>query len=125
MTWGPAKRQQWRAKNRDHLNAYKREWRRRQKEAGVTGKNAASRLPKAPASGDLPEPVWESSARCRHEPHPDFYSPKVAELLRAKQFCAGCPVAAECLAAALERDEHGVWGGTTWAERQLMGQGAA
>lgn len=39
----------------------------------------------------------------------------------AKRECAGCPVRAECLAHALDVNEpHGVWGGTTPAERAAI-----
>ncbi|MFD8938608.1 WhiB family transcriptional regulator [Streptomyces sp. NPDC059578] len=39
----------------------------------------------------------------------------------AKRVCAGCPVVDACLRGALERaEEHGVWGGTTPADRRSM-----
>jgi WhiB family redox-sensing transcriptional regulator len=38
----------------------------------------------------------------------------------AKAVCAGCPVRPECLAFALQRDLHGIWGATTEDERRLM-----
>ena len=45
--------------------------------------------------------------------HPELYfAEQPAVLARAQALCAGCPVAAECLAGAVERREpHGVWGG--------------
>lgn len=41
-----------------------------------------------------------------------FFAEAPEELERAKEVCAGCPVAAGCLAGALARHEqYGVWGG--------------
>lgn len=39
----------------------------------------------------------------------------------AKALCAGCPMAADCLAGALARNEQfGIWGGLTLAERRRL-----
>jgi WhiB family transcriptional regulator, redox-sensing transcriptional regulator len=48
-----------------------------------------------------------------HVGDPDlWFADNPADLERAKQLCAGCPIRAQCLAAALEREEPwGVWGG--------------
>lgn len=40
------------------------------------------------------------------------------ELGRARQVCFGCPEKMPCLRFALQRDMHGVWGGSTQAERR-------
>ncbi len=41
-----------------------------------------------------------------------WFAEEPVELERAKAMCAGCPIARQCLAAALERAEPwGVWGG--------------
>ncbi len=48
-----------------------------------------------------------------------------ASIDAAKRICAGCPVAADCLQHALRVGEHGVWGGTTEAERRRLRQGHA
>jgi WhiB family redox-sensing transcriptional regulator len=43
------------------------------------------------------------------------------ELARAKAVCAGCPVQPRCLQHALDyREHHGIWGGTTEAERRRI-----
>lgn len=39
---------------------------------------------------------------------------------RAKEICAGCPVAMKCLAYALETGQTGVWGETTDDERRKI-----
>jgi WhiB family transcriptional regulator, redox-sensing transcriptional regulator len=41
-----------------------------------------------------------------------FFAESPADVARAKELCAECPVRAACLAAALDRAEPwGVWGG--------------
>lgn len=48
-----------------------------------------------------------------HVGDPDlWFADDPADLERAKQLCGQCPIRAECLAAALLREEPwGVWGG--------------
>lgn len=36
----------------------------------------------------------------------------------ARKICRRCPVRGECLAAAIENNEYGVWADTTWDQRQ-------
>lgn len=38
----------------------------------------------------------------------------------AQMFCAGCPWLRPCLAHALSYDLHGIWGGTSQAQRQAL-----
>lgn len=48
---------------------------------------------------------------CAHEPDL-WFAESPAELEKAKQLCAGCPIKAACLDSALSRQEPwGVWGG--------------
>jgi WhiB family redox-sensing transcriptional regulator len=64
--------------------------------------------------------TWRDEALCRDMPEIDFFpSPEdSAGIERAKEVCAVCPVAAECLDYALEtRQADGVWGGLTTKER--------
>lgn len=70
-------------------------------------------------------PPWFTMAACRGKdprlffPDQDVrYHALVAE--SAKQVCATCPVEDDCLAFALASDEHGIWGGTTDAEREVL-----
>jgi WhiB family transcriptional regulator, redox-sensing transcriptional regulator len=43
------------------------------------------------------------------------------EIRRAKAICAVCPVLQDCFDHAMEQDEeYGVWGGTTFRERQRL-----
>jgi WhiB family transcriptional regulator, redox-sensing transcriptional regulator len=48
-----------------------------------------------------------------HVGDPDlWFADNPADLERAKELCADCPIRAQCLAAALDRGEPwGVWGG--------------
>lgn len=49
---------------------------------------------------------------CRTHDPDLWFAESPADLERAKKFCHGCPVRAECFAAALARREFcGVWGG--------------
>ena len=68
------------------------------------------------------EPDWRIGAPCSTV-NPDLFfddsedDPLVEE--QAKLICMGCPVAAECLdTAMLAREEYGIWGGMTPAERK-------
>lgn len=55
----------------------------------------------------------DAALPCRRHDDPDlWFAEDPAELERAKQLCADCPVRAACLAGALSRGEPwGVWGG--------------
>ena len=49
---------------------------------------------------------------CRTQDADLWFAEAPADLDRAKEFCAGCPVRLACLAGAIERREPwGVWGG--------------
>lgn len=62
--------------------------------------------------------AWQERARCAGAGLELFF-PDGGDTRRAKAFCAGCPVWAECLAYGLEED-HGVWGGLNRAERARL-----
>lgn len=69
---------------------------------------------------------WRSRAACLGT-DPELFFP-VAEtgpvhdvqVAEAKAVCAGCPVATECLAEALERIPDGIAGGLTADERRAL-----
>jgi len=48
------------------------------------------------------------------------HNPGTSWAVDALRICRTCPVRDECLAHALDADEHGIWGGTTEAERRAM-----
>lgn len=74
-------------------------------------------LPGSPGRGELAQlldsaPDEETTLPCRSHDPDLWFAESPAELERAKQLCAGCPLKAECLASALSRQEPwGVWGG--------------
>lgn len=50
-----------------------------------------------------------------------FFPEKGASSRLAKQVCADCPVAGECLQYALDENiEFGIWGGTSATDRAEM-----
>ena len=64
---------------------------------------------------------WRDRAACRGA-DPSRFFPDEGDYVgieRAKQTCASCPVAWECLAYAVFTNQtEGVWGGTTRGERR-------
>ncbi|HEY5988724.1 MAG TPA: WhiB family transcriptional regulator [Streptosporangiaceae bacterium] len=69
---------------------------------------------------------WSARAACLSA-DPDLFfpisssGPALAQVAKAKAICARCQVRQECLEFALAAHQiHGVWGGTSEEERQLM-----
>lgn len=62
----------------------------------------------------------QRDGRCREEgSHELFFSDKPAELARAQEICASCPVRVRCLELALSENlEWGVWGGVIFWDGQ-------
>lgn len=77
-----------------------------------------------------PQP-WMDEAACRTAPRSDFFPPVnlqngepyseagKAAVERAKAVCAACPVIEQCREYAIY-EQHGVWFGTTPAERRKL-----
>lgn len=67
---------------------------------------------------------WRARAACRGMGPTLFYADGKEDQWvapAARRVCAGCPVADECLDAALaQREEFGVWAGTTPRQRQII-----
>jgi WhiB family transcriptional regulator, redox-sensing transcriptional regulator len=68
---------------------------------------------------DLSIPLLPAPPACADDPELFFprSSTEAAQVAAAKRVCAGCPARRECLAFALTHGVHGIWGGTTEAER--------
>lgn len=65
--------------------------------------------------------AWVEEALCAQTDPEEFFPPKGRSPREAKKVCAACPVAAECLAYALDNGErHGVWGGLSERERRSL-----
>jgi WhiB family redox-sensing transcriptional regulator len=64
---------------------------------------------------------WVSKARCLDSTDPDQLFVRGKAQKEAALFCRQCPVAAECLADALDNQvEFGVWGGMTERQRRAL-----
>ena len=74
--------------------------------------------------GDLPTGTalnWMDSALCAQVDGDLHYPDKGASNKEAKRICGLCPVKAQCLEYAMERDERfGVYGGLTERERHKL-----
>lgn len=66
------------------------------------------------------KPDWHAKAKCRGLDTNMFYPAKGEATSHIKQVCGGCPVRQECLDAAIESQEPGIWGGTSVREREAM-----
>ncbi len=63
---------------------------------------------------------WDKQAACKGQDTELFYPPQGAAGAQALGFCMRCSVREECLEWALERQEYGVWGGTTEFQRRAI-----
>jgi len=80
-----------------------------------------------PAVGTFESCEWSARTRrpanalCRSMGPGFFFPANSAAFAISESVCGGCPVAAECLATALEDPSlHGIWGGTSAKERQYL-----
>lgn len=80
-----------------------------------------------PYAPDTAQPAhgWRAEALCA-QTDPSLFFPEAGQSARtARDLCATCPVADECLAYALARPEpHGVWGGLTARQRTMLRRGS-
>ena len=64
---------------------------------------------------------WQKLAACRGVPTEVFFPNDDATVESAKSICFGCSVARQCLEHAIHsREEEGIWGGATGAERRSL-----
>ena len=72
---------------------------------------------------------WQLRGACRGPQSAVFFPPPAPERRDEKRFreasakaiCKTCPVQAECLTYALQiREQHGIWGGLSEAERRSL-----
>lgn len=70
-------------------------------------------------------PPWWGRAACRTATGVNFFPVGGQSAKPAKAVCADCPACIDCLDAAMREPWlHGVWGGTTRAERRKMREAA-
>ncbi len=64
---------------------------------------------------------WRTRAACDGTDPELFFAGDTASVEAARALCAGCPVRAQCLEAALDLGEmHGVWGGMAEGQRRRL-----
>lgn len=70
---------------------------------------------------------WMDNAACKGEPTNHWFAfatggdkAAIVASERARSVCAGCPVNVECRDYAIQIEADGIWGGTTWHERQRI-----
>lgn len=83
-----------------------------------------------PVNADTVPEDWRHRGACRDEDPELFFTlgnggppsrAMLAQIAEAKAVCRRCPVAASCLAWALETGvDHGVWGGMSDTERRAL-----
>lgn len=65
---------------------------------------------------------WHDRGPCKNAP--ELFFPEKGETSKtatAMRMCMGCPVRPDCLDDAIaRREKHGIWGGTTPAERERL-----
>jgi WhiB family redox-sensing transcriptional regulator len=70
---------------------------------------------------DVREMDWADWGVCAETDPEAFFPEKGGSNRLAKRVCAGCPVAEECLAYAVEHEiDFGVWGGLSARQRRGM-----
>ncbi len=73
----------------------------------------------------LRRPSWWADAACRGVGPAAFFPTRGQPLEPAREFCARCPVTAECLEVATAGTEVGIWAGTSERARRKMASDAA
>lgn len=67
------------------------------------------------------EGEWQERALCAQVDADLFYPEKGGSTKEAKSVCMTCEVRAECLEAAIDRDERfGIWGGMSERDRRAL-----
>ena len=68
-----------------------------------------------------PADEWVEQALCAQTDPGTFFPEKGGSVRAAVAVCSRCPVRAECLEAALARDDRfGIWGGTSAQQRKAL-----
>jgi WhiB family redox-sensing transcriptional regulator len=75
------------------------------------------------STGPVEDVRWRDEASCRERSVSTFF-PDQGEPTTARRICARCPVRRACLEFALATgQDHGVWGGATARERNMIRRG--
>jgi WhiB family redox-sensing transcriptional regulator len=69
-------------------------------------------------------PLFDGTQSCKKVPNPDMFFPHPTDkkgIKEAKEVCNSCKFIAPCLEYAIwEPSLEGIWGGTTWRQRQNL-----
>jgi len=77
--------------------------------------------PSTPAERAEFDALLAAVVPCRTEDPELWFAERTADVERAKALCRGCPLAAGCLAGAVERNEPwGVWGGEVFVDGKIV-----
>jgi WhiB family transcriptional regulator, redox-sensing transcriptional regulator len=79
-------------------------------------------MPFPPATRNAPTPPYpyDGTEPCNSLGLPVYFGKTPADLNRARQVCAGCPLLEACSAWAVEHEEFGFWAGMTAPERERI-----
>lgn len=66
---------------------------------------------------------WKQFAACKNSDMTDFFPVTVTkanskQIAATFELCESCPVSSHCLKDAFEKESYGIWGRTTFAQRQ-------
>jgi Transcription factor WhiB/Phage integrase family len=81
------------------------------------------RDPSAYIADLLRRPAWMADAACKDQPTELFFPTRGETTEAARAICATCPVSADCLEYAVianQRDDVGIWGGTSARQRRKI-----
>lgn len=71
----------------------------------------------------MTDTAWQDQAACRTAPTRTMFPNELDAdgIEAAKAYCHACPAQGQCLTFALDnREDHGIWGGTTEKERSRL-----
>ena len=69
---------------------------------------------------ELPPVSTYELGACKTSDTELFFAEAPAAIAQAKSICQTCPIRMQCLIDAINRNEFGIWGGTTDEERELI-----
>jgi WhiB family redox-sensing transcriptional regulator len=63
---------------------------------------------------------WRARARCRGMNTSEFFAPTNGSMRLIREVCSGCPVRVDCLRYAMRERTIGIYGGTTFRQRERL-----
>ncbi|HET8690216.1 MAG TPA: WhiB family transcriptional regulator [Candidatus Saccharimonadales bacterium] len=75
----------------------------------------------------IPPHLWPEEGKCYEQADPELFFPAGekskehrSQIEEAKSYCRRCDMAELCLAWAMAKEDHGVWGGMSANERRAV-----